>query len=253
MALIEILRSFERGVDELSASQLVEYSGVPRSSAFRALGVLLKEGFVYQDPASRRYTLGPRILQLGSIARRQLSNEQIVGAPLIELAKRTGETVTFSYLEGPVRVCAYVIEGQSDLRHVAHVGSRYQLHLGAAGRVILAYLSEEIAASTLKAYGLARAEIVTTLGQLKRVRALGYAFTTGERVPGASSIAAAILLRDDVHGSVAIAGPTARIEPMRERYAPLVVEAAHVMSRRLSAIPGPNARLRDRRRKKAAR
>lgn len=253
MALIGILRSFERGVDELTASQLVEYSGVPRSSAFRALGVLLKEGFVYQDPGSRRYTLGPRILQLGSIARRQLSNEQIVAAPLIDLAKRTGETVTFSYLEGPVRVCAYVIEGSSDLRQVVQVGSRYQLHLGAAGRVILAYLPEGIAASTLKAYSLPRAEIVAILASLKKIKTLGYAFTTGERVPGASSIAAAILVREDVYGSIAVAGPTARVGPMLDRHAPLVVEAAHLMSRRLSAIPGPRARPRDRRRKRAAR
>lgn len=250
MALIEILRSFERGVDELSASQLVEYSGVPRSSAFRALGVLLKEGFVYQDPGSRRYTLGPRILQLGSIARRQLSNEQIVAAPLIDLARRTGETVTYSYIELPVRVCAYVIEGQSDLRQVAQVGSRYQLHLGAAGRVILAHLPEQVAASTLKGYGLARAEIERILGQLKRVRTLGYAFTTGERVPGASSIAAPVFVREDIHGSIAVAGPAGRIEPMLERHAPLVVDAAHLMSRRLSVIPA-QTRLRDRRRRRS--
>ncbi|MDE3193523.1 MAG: IclR family transcriptional regulator [Chloroflexota bacterium] len=249
MALIEILRSFERGMDELTASQLVEYSGVPRSSAFRALGVLLKEGYVYQDPSSRRYTLGPRILQLGSIARRQLSSEHIVGAPLMDLAKRTGETVTFSYLEGPVRVCAYVIEAPSELRLLAQVGSRYQLHLGAAGRAILAYLPEEIAASTLKAYGLPRAEIAAIVAQLKKIRAQGYAVTTGERVPGASSIAAPVFVRDDIHGSIAIAGPTARVQPMVERHTPLVVEAAHLMSRRLSATPGQRARLRDRRKR----
>lgn len=252
MPLIEILHCFERGADQLTASQIVEYSGMPRSSAFRALGALLKEGFVYQDPVSRRYTLGPRVLQLGSIARRQLSSEHVVTAPVIHLAKRIGETVTFSYVEGPVRVCAYVIEGPSDLRQVAQVGSRYQLHLGAAGKVILAYLPDEVAVSTLKGYGLPRAEIARISQQLNKIRTLGYAFTTGERVPGASSIAAPVFVRESIHGSIAIAGPAARVDPMVDRYCPLVVEVGQVMSRRLSTISGPKAATTDRRRKKAA-
>jgi DNA-binding IclR family transcriptional regulator len=219
----------------LSAADIILRTGLPRSSVFRDLRSLLVSGFVHQDAATKRYTLGPRILELGMIARRQLSAEGVVAAPLLELVRQTGESVTFSLLDLPWRVCVYVIEAPSELRQFAQVGARYPLHLGAAGKVILAQLPSDVALAALKAHGVSRAQAVEITGQLERIRAKGYAITTGERVPGSASAAAPVFVGGNLFGSVAVAGPTERISPLLERYRRLVMEVARDLSSRLSS------------------
>jgi DNA-binding IclR family transcriptional regulator len=134
-----------------------------------------------------------------------------------------------------VRVCVYVIEAPSELRQFAQVGARYPLHLGAAGKVILAQLPSDVALAALKAHGVSRAQAVEITGQLERIRAKGYAITTGERVPGSASAAAPVFVGGNLFGSVAVAGPTERISPLLERYRRLVMEVARDLSSRLSS------------------
>lgn len=248
MSELDILNSFDGGgasgaaLDPssrsqltLSAADIISRTGLPRSSVFRDLRSLLVSGFVHQDPATKRYTLGPRILELGMAARRQLSAEGVVAAPLLELVRQTSESVTFSLLDLPWRVCVYVIEAPSELRHFAQVGARYPLHLGAAGKVILAQLPSDVALTTLKTYGVNRAQAAEITGQLELIRAKGYAITTGERVAGSASAAAPVFVGGDIFGSVAVAGPTQRISPLLERYRRIVIEVARDLSSRLSS------------------
>ncbi|MHB8687282.1 MAG: IclR family transcriptional regulator [Candidatus Dormibacteria bacterium] len=248
MSELEILNSFDGGgarstaLDHTSRSQLtlsaadiISRTGLPRSSVFRDLRALVASGFVHQDAVSKRYTLGPRILELGMAARRQLSAEGVVAAPLLELVRQTSESVTFSLLDLPWRVCVYVIEAPSELRHFAQVGARYPLHLGAAGKVILAQLPPDIALATLKAHGVNRSQAAEIVGQLERIRSKGYAITSGERVAGSASAAAPVFVGGSVFGSVAVAGPTDRISPLLERYRRLVSDVADDLSSRLSS------------------
>ena len=250
MSELDILNSFDGGgarsatLDPssrsqltLSAADIISRTGLPRSSVFRDLRTLVASGFVHQDVVSKRYTLGPRVLELGMTARRQLSAEGVVAAPLLELVRQTGESVTFSLLDLPWRVCVYVIEAPSELRHFAQVGARYPLHLGAAGKVILAQLPSDVALAALKAHGVSRAQATEITSQLDRIRAKGYAITTGERVPGSASAAAAVFVGENVFGSVAVAGPTDRISPLLEPYRRLVMDVARDLSSRLSSRP----------------
>lgn len=250
MSELDILNSFDGGgangaaLDAASRSQLtlsaadiISRTGLPRSSVFRDLRSLLESGFVHQDAVSKRYTLGPRMLELGMTARRQLSAEGVVAAPLLELVRQTSESVTFSLLDLPWRVCVYVIEAPSELRHFAQVGARYPLHLGAAGKVILAQLPPDVALAALKAHGVTRVQAGDVTGQLQRIRAKGYAITTGERVPGSASAAAPVFVGGNIFGSVAVAGPAERISPLLERYRRLVMDVARDLSSRLSSRP----------------
>ena len=250
MSELDILNSFDgsgtsstaldhssRSQLTLSAADIISRTGLPRSSVFRDLHSLVASGFVHQDAISKRYTLGPRVLELGMLARRQLSAESVVAAPLLDLVTQTSESVTFSVLDLPWRVCVYVIEAPSELRHFAQVGARYPLHLGAAGKVILAQLPSDVALATLKAHGVNRSQTGEISGQLDRIRSKGYAITSGERVAGSASAAAPVFVGGSVFGSVAVAGPIDRISPLLEQYRRLVVDVAHDLSSRLSSRP----------------
>ena len=248
MSQIEILDCFDRtspawsGGDgasrtelTLSAADIIGRTRLPRSSVFRDLKALAASGFVYQDPITKRYALGPRVLQLGLTARRQLGSEDQVVVPLIDLMRETGESVTFSLVDLPWRTCVYMIEAPSELRHFVQVGTRYPLHLGAAGKVILAQLEPDVVAAVLKAHKVTKAQSVALDRQFAQIRSRGYAATTGERVAGASSVAAPVFVGRAVFGSVAVAGPTERFNTQLQKHERMVIEAARRLSARLSA------------------
>jgi len=250
LSQIEILDCFDRAAPSgaaadggarseltLSAADIVARTKLPRSSVFRDLKSLVTSGFVYQDPLTKRYALGPRILQLGLTARRQLGSEEHVAVPLVDLMRQTGESVTFSLADVPWRICVYMIEAPSELRHFVQVGTRYPLHLGAAGKIILAQFDAEVVAAVLKTHGVSKSQSAEITKQLVGMRSKGFAATTGERVAGASSVAAPVFVAGHVYGSVAVAGPTDRFNTMLERHARMVIEAARRLSERLSSRP----------------
>lgn len=218
----------------MSAADVVRLSSLPRSTVYRGLGRLAKMGFLYRDAPRRRYLLGPKILQLGMLARKYLAAEDVVGPLLLELQQQTGETVTLSILDGTTRLCAYVLEAQSELRQVAQAGARYPLHLGAAGKVILANMKEANATAILRNEKLSRTDLNRILKDLQDIHRAGYAVTSGERVPGASAVAAPVFVRDAIYGSLAVAGPRERMNEVLKRTVPMVVTAAQKVTRDLS-------------------
>lgn len=247
MSQIEILDCFDRanpgwnGGDGASrteltllAADIISRTKLPRSSVFRDLKALVASGFVYQDPLTKRYALGPRVLQLGLTARRQLGSEDQVIVPLIDLMRETGESVTFSLVDLPWRTCVYMIEAPSELRHFVQVGTRYPLHLGAAGKVILAQLDPDVVAAVLNSHKVTKAQTAELDKQFAHIRSRGYAATTGERVAGASSVAAPVFVGRSVFGSVAVAGPTERFNTQLHKHERMVVEAARRLTARLS-------------------
>ena len=235
MALLEILAVVGAKGSPLTAAEIIEATGLPRSTVFRKLRELCTASFLYEEQTSKRYCLGPRVLELGETAREQLSSGTIVAGPLLGLVGDTGETATFSILDAPWRICVRVIEAPSDLRQVAHVGARYPLHLGAAGKVILAFLQPTMVLPILESHGLVGDDADSIVTELERIRSEGVAITTSERVIGACTIAAPVLVRGRVFGSVAVVGPTDRMQPNLDRHLPRVLEVASALS---LALPG---------------
>jgi len=231
---IDILLSFENDRPQ-SASEIVAKTGMPRSSVFRALRMLMDTGFLQQPPGSTGYILGRRLLQLGLIARQQLSPEDQITAPLLALAARTQETVTFSLVDVPWRLCVYVLDAPSDLRSVAQAGARYGLHLGSASSAILANLPPEVAAEVLRFHNVPRREAARRETELEDIRAKGVAIAFGQRVVGATGVAAPILVGTTILGSVAVAGPSERLAPRLEAIVEDVTKVGGELSSRLSA------------------
>ena len=209
---IECLRSEGRA---LTARETIDRSGLSRSTAFRYLQAMLDEGYLLRDNRNKKYILGSRILALGTLARRQLAADDIIGPPLSELHRRTRETVTFSLLDNTQRVCVFVLEAKSDLRQVANVGDRYPLHLGAAGKVLLAQHDPGRVLAILRASGMTKkAELERVTEQLEHIRSVGYAVTSDERVPGTTAVAGVVLVDRAPWASVAVAGPTSRMREL---------------------------------------
>ena len=214
----------------LSATDIVRLTGLPRSTVYRNLSILVQSEFLSRDPGRRRYLLGPRILQLGMLARRRLVADALVGPHLLKLHQQTRETVTFSIIDGSHRLCVQVLEAESELRQVAQAGMRYPLHLGAAGRVILAHMDRQVASLILQNQESSLDEVQQALRSLDQIRQQGYAVTVGERVPGACAAAAPVFVQEAIYGSVAVAGPRDRMRNALDRIIPLVVGTARTLT-----------------------
>jgi len=233
---IDILTSFDTDAPR-TAAEIVAATGLPRSTVFRALRQLVARGLLQQDPRLKRYSLGLDMVRLGDIARRQMDLGDAFSPPLLALAERTHETVTFSVVDVPWRLCVHVIDAPSDLRSVAQAGTRYGLHVGGSSRAILAHLPPEVVDGVLRFHGVEEADIPTYASQLEAIREDGIAVSVGQRVAGASSIAVPVFLGGAIFGSVAVAGPTDRLAPRFDEVKPLVVQAGSELSERLTAQP----------------
>ena len=62
---LAILSAFKPATPELGISELARVLGLTRSTSHRYVATLARLGYLQQNPQSRKYRLGPRVLDLG--------------------------------------------------------------------------------------------------------------------------------------------------------------------------------------------
>ena len=181
------------------ASSIAAALGLPRSSVYQLLAVLIDRGFVVHLPEERRYGLGVSAFELSSGFSRQEPLSHL-GRPLIAaLVDRLGESGHLAVLHG--RDVLYLVEERAPRRPslVTDVGVRLPSHLTASGRALLAALPP----AQLRALYPNAAAFSTRVGSgptsstelrriLDRVRTDGYAVEDGEITEGMASVAVAV-------------------------------------------------------------
>ncbi|TAM75655.1 IclR family transcriptional regulator [bacterium] len=217
-----ILLSFVEGEPLLGVSEIARKLALPKSVVHRALDALVETGLVARDRETSRYRLGPRALELG-LAAVGAPDVRTLALPIMqELVRESGETATLSLLVGVERVYVAQVESPQEVRMTVEVGRRYPIYAGASGRAILAYFSQEEVGRYLDRTALdaLTPSTITDRKRLERelakVRAHGYAASSGERDPWAAAVAAPILPSGRrVIGSMSICGPRTRLSTER--------------------------------------
>ncbi|MFL6020717.1 MAG: IclR family transcriptional regulator, partial [Gaiellaceae bacterium] len=194
-----ILAAFSPTQPSLGVSELAREVGLSRSTTHRYMSTLTRLGYLQQDPASRRYRLGPRVLDLGFSAINSMELRVISSPYLQRLSDDTGFTVNMAILDGGdilyVERCRSARAGQREIDLNLHVGSRLPAYCTSMGKVLLAFLPDDrfadvIAGLELKKRGsntlTSRAALRAELAQ---VRARGYAVNNEELAFGLRSIA----------------------------------------------------------------
>ena len=130
-------QSLERGLAILSAfdtratigvSELSRELGLSRSTTHRYIATLASLGYLQQDVETKRYRLGPRVLDLGFAAINSMDVREISVPHLQALSDATGFTVNMAVLVGPdvvyIERCRTSRSGQREIDLNLHVGSR---------------------------------------------------------------------------------------------------------------------------------
>ena len=250
-------RSLERGLAILSTfggsgratlgvSELSRALDLSRSTTHRYIVTLTSLGYLRQDADSRRYRLGPRVLDLGFAALNSMGMRELSVAHLQRLSDETGFTVNMAILDGIdvvyIERCRTSRSGQREIDLNLHVGSRLPAYCTALGKALLAHvpkpgLDELLSRMVLEARGPNTITRKTALrAELARIRACGFAVNDEELAYGLRSVAAPIRNRSgEVTAALNLAVHRTMLstEDLVERYAPSVQRTAAAISAEL--------------------
>ena len=141
---LAILAEFRPATPELGISDLARCLGLSRSTSHRYVATLARLGYLQQNEDTRKYRLGPRVLDLGFAAINSMELRQISAPHLQKLADETGHTVNMAILDGTdivyIERCRTSQPGQREIDLDLHVGSRLPAYCTSMGKVLLAYL-----------------------------------------------------------------------------------------------------------------
>lgn len=238
-----ILDMFQVNNPTWTQAQLVQATGLNRSTVNRLVGFLASKGYLAQIEHSGRYSLGLAAIELGNRANLSFDLRSVCRSVMSKLVADINETVVLTALDRAnlVGICIDQIEGQHEgLRVFERVGATFPLHAGAAPKAILAHLPEETRTRYLK--GTLKRFTAKTLTEpealeddIRKTRERGYALSQQETYEGTAGVAAAILGADDTAlASIAIAMPVHRAKPaFLQKIGRVLAATTHDVSRQI--------------------
>jgi IclR family KDG regulon transcriptional repressor len=238
---LQILEAFTIDAPELSVADLEEKLSIPKVSIYRFLRILTKRGFVRQDLSSRKYSLGIKVFELGSIVLRNFELRKAAFPLIDDLSKASGETVHLGVLDGLQVVSIEGVESDQSLRISVPIGKRVCLHSTGIGKAILAFLPENELDAIIKNVTLPAFTANTIVDrealvrEIQEIRISGYSVDNEENELGIRCVAAPLFDADArVVASISISGPAFRIPTERiPELANMVIIAADSVSKAL--------------------
>jgi DNA-binding IclR family transcriptional regulator len=209
------------GVRELAGAL-----GMSPSGAHRVLSGLVEEGILRQDAATARYSIGVEFYRLANIAAAKAPIRQVAIKHMRRLVDACNETALLGiYDRGRQEmIFAASIESSHALRYVIELNQWLPIHVGASGLAILAFLRPDEISTVIERTRLApvTAESITESYrlevELQKIREQGCASTRGQRIPGATGLAAPIFgSAGEVVGDICLTVPEQRLDRDGER------------------------------------
>jgi len=199
---LAILSAFDSERPLIGVSELSRELSLSRSTAHRYIATLAQLGYLQQDPDSKRYRLGPKVLDLGFSAINSMDVREISAPHLRRLSDETGHTVNLAILDGIdvvyIERCRTAQPGQREIDLNLHVGARLPAYCTAMGKAILAFVSEDRREELIARidFVVRGPNTITDADafrvELERIRAAGIAVNDEELAYGLRSIAAPI-------------------------------------------------------------
>ncbi|MFZ5648519.1 MAG: IclR family transcriptional regulator [Bacillota bacterium] len=232
MRAVEILEALRSEKEPQSLASLHHNLGLSKTTLARILNTLENAGYVERDRSQQKYTLGMKLLYYGYAVSEKLTVKQVAAPVLKRIRDACLETVYIYILHNNRRLCVDCLQGKSAVRVMAYVGDESPLYVGASGKAILAYFSEEELDLYFKETDLVPLTPNSIVNRelleqdLKGIRQRGYAISVGEKVSGVISVSAPLKNeRGIVNASISIAAPIDRQSEV-DKYIKLVTEGA---------------------------
>ncbi|APG46994.1 IclR family transcriptional regulator [Phaeobacter porticola] len=149
---LDVLRAFRRNELELTNTDLAMRTGLPKPTISRLTYTLCQLGYLVQDSQSGNYRLGAGVLRLGYGVLAGMDISERASQILRDLRNGENSYITSALGEAHHSDVIYIAVHRSreDVSLAAHVGMRLPLFFSAVGRAVLAGMSPDQRAESLR-------------------------------------------------------------------------------------------------------
>lgn len=203
---------------KLNLNEMVQLSGIPKTSVHRMVGSLEDMGFLQKDEEGK-YSLGLLFLQFGQLVADRLDIRQIALPVMKALRDDVEEAVNLIVKEGKEAIYIEKLDTLHPVRLYTKIGRRSPLYAGACSRILLAFSEEDereqyLNEIELKPIGTGT---ITDREKLRRVleecKKNGFSISHSELENHTSAVAAPIFdYSGQLVAGLSIAGPDVRFQ-----------------------------------------
>lgn len=244
-----VLDAFDGTSARLTLQDMVERTGLPRSTVHRILDQLVRLRWL--DHRGGDYGLGMRALEIGGLAVAHNGLREASAPSLHDLHVRTGATVHLQVVDLLDVVCLDKLSARDGAAVPTRIGGRLPAHATAAGKAVLAWTDPRQVDAVFRGKLVSRTPrtlptLEALVQELAAVRSRGgLAYDREETARGIVCVAAPLRGAGRAVAAVSVSGRAGQLD--LSRAAPFVREAA----RQASAALFPRDYAQERRRARA--
>jgi IclR family transcriptional regulator, pca regulon regulatory protein len=246
---LAVIRAFDGKRPELGLSEVSRATGLTRATARRLLLTLVRLGYVRQD--GNRFSLRPRVLELGYAYLSALSLPEIAQPHMETLVAQVNESSSIAVLDDTEIVYLVRVPTTRIMTITITVGTRLPAYPTSMGRVLLAGLEPDELEQRLSRMHIDPLTPTTVpdasalRAELDRVRGQGWAAVDQELEQGVRSAAVPI---HDASGRVSAAmnvsvhASRMTMQELRKEVLPNLLRTAASIEAELGTVASPSAR-----------
>ena len=231
--VLQVLAVLAQQGQALSAAELMERTGLARSTLYRQLVRLKRWGFVLE--CEGLYAPGPLSLQM-ALGFDLASHLVCQARPALQaLAQQSQESVGLLVAVNDQAICLDMVESQQSLRCSFEKGRSVPLRAGASAKCLLAHLPPAAQATVLdQQYGPDSAHRQAVQSELEGIRQAGFVATIGEVDAGVWGVSAPLFdtARQAV-GAITLMAPFSRAQNQDQTLIRMTIVTAARISRGL--------------------
>lgn len=248
--MVETIKRFFKIVDllenssELRLKDIADKLEIDKSTIHRFLKTLLEYSFVRRNPDNKRYGLGLRFLNIATKLIGSIDIRNIAHPYLIELEEQSKETIHLTIFDGKRVVYIDKIESRKPIRMYSRIGNIAPINCTAAGKVILAFQSDDVISKIIENLDFFPLTD-NTIGDkeefikaLKDIRSKGFAIDDSEHEKNICCIAAPI--RDysrEVKYAISISAIKSRVDlPELVAFKDVLIDKANRVSKEIGFV-----------------
>jgi IclR family transcriptional regulator, KDG regulon repressor len=241
---LNLVSLFTHGSPRLGITEISKALSLPKPTVHGLVRTLVKQGFLQQDPQTRKYGLGLKIYELGIVLAGSLEINQKGAGPTYQLAKLTGLVAKIAIWDLDSALLTINVEPRSHLFFIHQIGPRVPAYCSGIGKALLAFLEpreleDYLERVTLEPY---TANTITDKEQFRRemeeTRRRGYSVDREENVLGLACVGTPIFGQGGrLEASISVSGEAKEVYKSTESLVKEVLKTSKEISRSMGYFP----------------
>lgn len=207
---LTIMKAFTDKQAVWGVNDLARYLNSPPSTVHRILKTLKEENILKVIAETNKYTIGNEWVRLSSYISANFGLKFVADPYLKKLSQDVGQSVYLAQYQEQYLKLSFIlgIHSSNLLQYRLDIGVLQPIHIGASGKAILAFLSDDKVREVLKQEGIFPNEAQQIWADIEKIRKTGYSYTFSERKNESIGFGAPIFdAKNQVLGSIICAIP----------------------------------------------